>query len=302
MEKKYIHLLCCLRCKGSLIEFNTYLKCGVCGCEYQVENGIPRLVFGKKGIDTKISEEKWDKQYKKSSEIKKYVNDPMVVSHKRFLSLYKQYLKKDIFLDLGCGIAWTSFFLAKEGVSVVGLDISYEVVLKSQLFFKEEKLPGLFIQADFLNIPLKDNSVGFIYWGLSIEYVRNTEKAIRETYRVLKQKGRIVVPFPVVSLSTLFYHQFRGGDIPRVPILRELMELIHVKILKGKYMHYGYGQTFTTNSMRKMFVNAGFKIKVIDLFDTYYPISSFPRLVRPALRKLLRFRLFWPFAYLEAVK
>ena len=250
----------------------------------------------------KISEEKWDKQYKKSSEIKKYMNDPIVISHKRFLSSYKKYLKKNIFLDLGCGIAWTSFFLAKEGVCVLGLDISYEAVAKSQLLFKEEKLPGLFIQADFLNIPLKDNSVGFIYWGLSIEYVRNTQKAIHEAYRVLNPKGRIVVPFPVVSFSTLFYHQFRGGDIPRVPILKELMELIHVKILKGRYMHYGYGQTFTTNSMGKMFVNAGFRVKAIDFFDTYYPISIFPRLVRPVLRKFLLFRLFWPFAYIEAVK
>jgi ubiquinone/menaquinone biosynthesis C-methylase UbiE len=192
--------------------------------------------------------------------------------------------------------------LAKEGVSVLGLDISYEAVAKSQLLFKGEKLPGLFIQADFLNIPLKNNSVGLIYWGLSIEYVKDTQKAIYEAYRVLKPKGRIVVPFPVVSLSTLFYHQFRGGDIPRVPILQELMELIHVKILKGKYMHYGYGQTFTIRSIRKMFVNAGFRVKNIDFFDTHYPISSFPRLVRPALRKLLRFRLFWPFAYIEAVK
>ena len=302
MEKKYVHLFCCPRCRGNLIEFNTFLKCSVCSCEYKVENGIPRLVLGPKGIDAQISEEKWNKQYSKSSEIKKYMNDPMVISHKQFLSSYKKYFKKNIFLDLGCGVAWASFFLAKEGVSVLGLDISYEAVAKSQLLFKEEKLPGLFIQANFLNIPLKDNSVGFIYWGLSIEYVRNTEKAIRETHRVLKQKGRIVAPFPVVSLSTLFYHQFRGGDIPRVPILRELMELIHVKILKGKYMHYGYGQTFTTSSMRKMFINAGFRVKTIDFFDTYYPIRSFPRLVRPVLQKLLRFRLFWPFAYIEAVK
>ena len=84
MEKKYIHLLCCPHCRGNLIKVSTYLKCSVCSRGYKVENGIPRLVFGPKGIDTKISEEKWDKQYKKSSEIKKYMNDIRKLEKQKF--------------------------------------------------------------------------------------------------------------------------------------------------------------------------------------------------------------------------
>jgi uncharacterized protein YbaR (Trm112 family) len=121
VEKKYIHLVCCPHCRANLIGVNADLKCSACSRRYKVENGIPRLVFGPKGMDTQISEEKWDKEYKKSSEIKKYMNDPMVLSHKRFLSSYKSYLKKDIFLDLGCGIAWASFFFGERRSISIGI-------------------------------------------------------------------------------------------------------------------------------------------------------------------------------------
>lgn len=304
MEKRFFRMLACPHCKGELKNSVNKAICTYCHTKYPIEGDIPRLLFGEKGLDVIISEKGWDTQYKKYplSAIKKYRKDPMIVSLEKFLFQYKQYIKGNTCLDLGCGIAWSSYFMSKDTDSVVGLDIVFGALQKSKLLLTSYKARSNFVQGNLLMLPLKDNVVDFIYYGLSIQYVKNTQQALNESYRVLKSGGRIVVSFPVFSLSTLLYHQLRGGDIPRVPLLRELMEFVHMSILKGKYMHYGYGQTFTISAMGRYFRNAGFQIQKTGFFDTYYPIDLAPTFIRPLLRELLHFRPFWPFAYIEAIK
>lgn len=301
IQGKYLQLFCCLFCKGELRQASNNLVCNRCNRQYGIRDGIPRLLKGEESIDVQISTEKWDNIYAKDT-LEEYKTNNIVLSQRDFLSQYKQYINKGVFLDLGCGIALQSLFLAQEGVSIVGIDISVAALAKSADLFKKEKLSSCFLQANFLELPLKDNSVQFIYWGLSIEYARDTKKAVKEAYRVLKKGGRIIVPFPVASFTTILYHQFRGGDIPRIPIIRELMEIIHVKIFKGKYMNYGYGQTFTVSEIEKIFKESGFRIQKIGYYDICYPLVLVPTLLRAILRNILHLRPFWPFAYIEATK
>ena len=232
MEKRFFRMLACPHCRGELKNAVNKAVCTRCNTEYPIEEDIPRLLFGEKGLDVVISKKGWDTQYKKYplSAIKKYREDSMIVSLEKFLVQYKQYIKRSTCLDLGCGIAWSSYFMSKDADSVVGLDIVFDALLKSKLLLSSFKAQSNFVQGDLLTLPLKNNIFDFIYWGLSIQYVKNTRQAIKESYRILKPGGRIVVSFPVFSLSTVLYHQLRGGDIPRVPILREFMEFIHVKL------------------------------------------------------------------------
>lgn len=256
----------------------------------------------KKGIDVQISEKEWDRLYKSQMLLNDFQSDPMVASHTKFLKRYYKQIKKGIFLDLGCGIAWHSLYFSKRGVKTIGLDISLEGLLKSHVMFKKNNKQGFFIQGDFLHVPLEDSVVSFIYWGMAIEYVRDTQQAVNEAYRVLKKGGVVLVPFPPVSFTTLLYHQLRGGDIPRIAGIREIMEFIHVNMLKGKYMHYGYGQTFTVRDMKTYFKTAGFKDIKVGYFDTYYPLSLLPSPLRPIGWRLINLRPFWPFAYIQATK
>lgn len=250
--------------------------------------------------DVILSQKRWEAIYK-ADKLKNYINDPIIVSYKKFLDRYRDGFKRGIFLDLGCGIAYVSSLLAKEGVSVLGIDISKEAILKSQTLFKKNKLNGKFIQGDLLSLPLMDNSVSFIYSCMSLEYVKDTQKAINEVYRVLKPNGRMVAILPVISLTTLTYHQLRG-DIPNIPFIKQFFELIHIKILKGKYMHYGYEQSFTASMLRRLFRNAGFTVKTIDYFDMHYPLVFIPKIIRSYFQKILKHRLFWPLVYVEAEK
>lgn len=253
--------------------------------------------------DVKLSKEKWEKLHESQNLglNRDYKNDPTVLSYKKFLDRYRKHFKSGTFLDLGCGIAFTSAILAKEGASILGVDISANAVRQSRNLFKKENLKGSFMQADLLNLPLSDNSIQFIYSCMSLEYVRDTQAAIKEACRVLKPGGIMLAIFPVISLTTLTYHQLRG-DIPNIPILKQIFEFIHIKVFKGKYMHYGYEQSFTLGVLRKLFESSKFKVNKIDYFDTYYPIEFVPLLMRKFVQRLLKYRLFWPLVYVEVQK
>lgn len=250
--------------------------------------------------DVMLSKKRWENLHENQDFID-YKNDKIVLSYKRFLDKYKKRFKSGTFLDLGCGIAFVSALLAKEGVSILGVDISANAVKQSRNLFKKENLKGSFIQADLLNLPLPDENIQFIYSCMSLEYVRDTSLALKETYRVLKPKGMMVAIVPVISLTTLTYHQLRGS-IPNVPIFKQLLELLHIKVLKGKYMHYGYEQSFTPSLLNNLFVDAKFKVNKIDYFDTHYPIAFVPEALRSCVQKFLKFRLFWPLVYIEVEK
>lgn len=253
-----------------------------------------------KTADVVFSKKKWEIIHKKEK-VRDYKKDKTTLSYKRFLDNYKKDFKKGIFLDLGCGIAHVSAMLAREGVKVVGVDISEEAISKSKILFKKEKLKGKFIQADLLRLPFQNESMRFIYSCMSLEYVKNTQGAVDEAYRVLEQGGKMIAVLPVVSFTTLTYHQTRG-DIPDVFILKSLMEWIHFKLLKGKYMNYGYEKSFSVSKVKKLFANSGFKVIKVDFFDMYYPIAFIPSFIRPHFKRLLRYRPFWPLLYVEAKK
>lgn len=301
IDRGRLSILSCINCQGDLKRVAKYLTCKKCKVRYQITQGIPRMASSNKGLDVKISEDRWDVIYQKESISKASLQDQQIKSHQNFLLEFKKYYRKGYFLDLGCGIAKTSLPIAMMGTKVIGIDISFAGLLKSRRLFENNKAQGFFIQGDYLKSPLKNNFINFIYWGLALEYVEQTQQAINESYRILNKGGRIVAAFPVISLGNLTYQQARG-DIPRLPVLGEIIKLIHLKILRGKYLRYGYGQSFTTSYIKKGFETAGFRVKKIDYFDTYYPISFIPKILRPLIRKLLKKRLLWPFAYIEAVK
>ena len=299
--KKYLSVLACPNCKNDIKEIKNFLQCITCKKKYKLQNGISQLIEGEKEKDVILSESKWENIYKKQSLHRDFKKDKTVLSYKKFVSKYKKYYKDGIYLDLGCGIAWNSALLAKEGVSIIGIDISYESLCKSIMLFKQEKVDGCFIQGDLLNLPIKDNSISFIYSVMSLEYVRDTQKALDEIYRILKPGGVMVAVFPVLSFTTLTYHQLRG-DIPRLPLIHSFWELLHIQILKGRFMHYGYEQSFSIGFFKKLIKNANLTLQDIGCFDTFYPLAFIPDIMRSYVRKILRYRFFWPLLFVEVVK
>lgn len=302
IEEKYSNIIVCPICKKKVTIKKNALNCDNCKHTYYIQEDIPQMLSGNLNIDAILSREKWGLLYDKNELKRDYRNDKTTISVYEFIIKYKHLFSKGIFLDLGCGITWNGAFLAKDGISLLGTDISYEGLYKSKLLFLREKLKGCFVQASFTNLPFKDNSIQFIYAGLSVlEYEKNPKSALLESYRVLKPGGRMVATFPVASFTTLTYQQLRG-DIPNIPFVKFLAEFIHIKMFKGKYLKYGYGQTSFIGSIKKSLRETPFQLLDIGYFDIYYPVQFAPRVIKPFIRKILRFRPFWPIAYVEIMK
>lgn len=301
IEKKYLDILICLKCGGSLKQKQSFLICSKCKKTYDVIHGIPSLVLGKKGIDVELTQDKWGKIYSAQEEKLDLEGQRQLDAFLVFIASFENIFKKGLYLDLACGIAQTAPYLVKKRVSYIGSDISMEGVRKTKLLIEKNHLKGFLIQADFLHIPIKNAGVDSIFWGQALEYVVDTEKAVREVHRVLKPGGTIVATFPVLSLTTLTYQGLRG-DIPDIPIVKNFIQWMHVSVLKGKYLHYGYGQSLSAKFVEKMFKKAGFEVEKVDFYDTYYPITFMPEVLKPLARRALRLRPFWPIAYIVGKK
>jgi len=66
-------------------------------------------------------------------------------------------------LDVGCGTGTNSIWLAKQGFSVVGIDLAPRAIEKAQAKAGETKADCRFKQLDFLNDKLTDGPFDFIF-------------------------------------------------------------------------------------------------------------------------------------------
>jgi malonyl-CoA O-methyltransferase len=92
-------------------------------------------------------------------------------------------------LDLGSGTGFFTDLLASNYSQVIGLDISKEMLN----FSKEHRNNNiLWLAADAHKIPLKANSIDFIYSNLVIQWFNPLDEAITEMLRILKPGGLII--------------------------------------------------------------------------------------------------------------
>lgn len=92
-------------------------------------------------------------------------------------------------LDLGSGTGFFTDLLASSYDQVIGLDISTDMLH----FAKETRNKNIsWLEADAHNIPLKDNSIDFIYSNLVIQWFNPLDEAITEMLRVLKPGGLLI--------------------------------------------------------------------------------------------------------------
>lgn len=101
---------------------------------------------------------------------------------------------KPVLLDAGCGAGMSALELFRSAlpdIRYVGADIS-EAVDVAAARFREQKLPGVFFQADIVNLPLRDASVDAIFSEGVLHHTDSTFGAIKSLVRVLKPGGRFL--------------------------------------------------------------------------------------------------------------
>ncbi len=105
--------------------------------------------------------------------------------------------KGDIVLDLGSGAGFDSFLAAKEignEGKVIGVDMTPEMIEKARNNAKIGDIKNVeFRLGEIENLPVADESVDVVISNCVINLSTDKSRVFKETFRVLKPEGRIMI-------------------------------------------------------------------------------------------------------------
>lgn len=133
----------------------------------------------------------------------KYDEDRNIFNNQRELDYFSKLLPLEgKILDAGCGSGYGAGYLVKKGYSVIGVDIS-----KNMLEIAEKKVPKAeFIEADMTKLTFPDNSFDGIISLYAVFHVTREkhERLFQDFNRMLKTNG--------ILLFCTSYNEWEGTD------------------------------------------------------------------------------------------
>ena len=236
MIENSIDMLCCLVCKSDLIKQDIFLVCKKCGKKYGIIDDNIVKITSNLTPDLELSIQKWDELYKGQIKNDSYEKERDDYLKNYYEDTYQQLIESkkidsnSIYLEIGCGLMILGQEIANQCQLVVGIDFCPSALKIAKKMFEAKGIKNyLLIQGDILDMPIKDNAVDLIYGGGVIEHFKNTQRCIGELYRVLKEEGVSFNTVPCLNIGSLTYRQI-WGNIPNFPILKQMVEFIHVKL------------------------------------------------------------------------
>ncbi len=135
--------------------------------------------------------EYWEKSFRKFKDFRE--NEEITYDNwlETYLSTLKDH-KLSFFLDLGCGLGHSTFYLLKHELNVISVDISNIACI----WMKKILSDSLILQCDFLGgLPFKSNTFQVIVADSSLHYFfrKEFELILDEIYRVLTKNGIILL-------------------------------------------------------------------------------------------------------------
>lgn len=194
-------------------------------------------------------------------------------------------LKRPI-LDLGCGFGEFAVAYAEEPIDM-GVDINSRDLYVAA---KTKKYKNLTL-ADARDLPFPNNSYGSIFSISTLEHIENSDKVLKEAYRVLKPGGLIFL-----TLET--------DEVDSATFYRPLMKKIGLSSLSNfaskRYNALFHREVLLPKSVwKKKIEKAGFKVETFQdiishevnrLFDIWLVTAWPSMLLKPFLGKRVVFR------------
>jgi len=310
LKRWQLALLACPVCKSKLVPQKTHLVCKKCSREYSFKSDFPILIPDLTE-DTKLTMEKWDQLYAHKLKIGEYIKDMMGYQADHQPAIVEQVneiyqpKKGNVYLEIGCGPAYLGLYYGKKGVTIVGIDISISALKIAQKLARQYRIKNtLFVCGDITQMPFATGVFNIVYGGGVIEHFRATQAVVSDSYRILKKKGVSFNSVPCLNIGTIY--RFKWGNIPNIPVVRQIAEFINLQLLGGRHMTFGYELSFLRSTLISLHAKAGFAAKKIQV-GKYRTIILLERIGNIWLRKLFTYlcsenELFWPMYKVIAVK
>jgi len=140
----------------------------------------------------------------------------------------------EIILDLCTGTGDIAIEFAAKRKMVIGLDYSRKMLSIAREKIKKKRLDGKIhlIEADATKLPLKSNFFHVVTIGFGLRNIESKEKALKEMYRVLKQKGKCLILEFVPPQKNLWGKIYNFYLTKMVPLIGTL--------ISGKKHSYNY--------------------------------------------------------------
>jgi ubiquinone/menaquinone biosynthesis C-methylase UbiE len=163
-------------------------------------------------------------------------------------------------LDIAVGTGFSAVTYARAGAVVTGIDITDYAILQTKKNFELRGLTGTILKMDAQTLDFPDNTFDFVSAHGCLMHMPDTERAVREIFRVLKPGGRIYV---------WMYHRgwyFWFGIVFLRGILCGQLFKSHFKVLPltSKYTDglptggNPHTKMFTRGGFRRLFTRGGF--------------------------------------------
>jgi|TARA_B110000438_G_C15746064_1_gene620803 demethylmenaquinone methyltransferase/2-methoxy-6-polyprenyl-1,4-benzoquinol methylase len=140
---------------------------------------------------------------------------------KKIYKIAKSDNPKDI-LDIATGTADIALELSKiTESSIIGLDISEQMLEVGRKKINNKKLSNkvVLISGDAENLDYEKESFDLVTIGFGVRNFENLEKGLKESHRVLRSKGKLIIletSVPENSIIKFFYFFFSRSFIPLI--------------------------------------------------------------------------------------
>jgi ubiquinone/menaquinone biosynthesis C-methylase UbiE len=258
-------------------------------------------------LDIQTSKKAWEEIY--SFDIEDLYSDrerikgAKLSDHMNYVEQSYSFSSNTSYLEIGCGPAHIGVeLMRKYGVHFIGVDFNYPMLLVLKNFFDKEGLSNYtLVHADITQMPLKNDSIDYIYGGGVIEHLRDTAGVLIELYRVLNKGG---VSFNTVPAFNCWWPVRCYRNIPSLPILREIFEFIHYRLLQGKLLekNFGYELSYTPSQLRSLHRKAGFAFAEVGPFSFHLSVLKTHRWLNELIYKVTKNIFLTPVYYVSAKK
>lgn len=127
--------------------------------------------------------------------------------------------KKDLALDVGCGIGKEAVMMAERGARVIGLDPSKIMVKKAKDWVDSKNQDVSIIRGAGEYLPFRDNALDAVTCKGAMDHFASPRATLRDFSRILKPEGKAVVS--LANFESLGFKMAR-----RIHTIRKKMKLV----------------------------------------------------------------------------